>query len=100
MLEYRIAGEDPRLGNGLIGTAVDQLGRAVGAEHQQRNPRQSGFDDSGIEVSYRRARGGDDGYRLVQALGQAQREEAESALIKVQVTAHTVMLGRSQGQGG
>ena len=98
LAEHRIAGEDPHLRDGLIGAAIDQLRRAVGTEHDERDAALARLDHRWVEVGHRGARGGDQGHRTAAALGQSQGQEAKTTFIEVAVTAQASVLAGGQGQ--
>ncbi len=82
-----VAAEDPLLVDGLVGPVVDELGWPVGGENDERHAGQLGLGHCGPEVGHRRARGHDHRHRATAPLGQPQRHEAQTPLVKMQVTA-------------
>ena len=93
-----MGGKNPRLANGLIGAAVDQLRRTIRRQQHQFFTGQTGFDQRRIEVSHRRAGGHNHRYRLMAGFCQPQRQMAETALIKMGVMNKGAVFGGGQGQ--
>ena len=65
----------------LTGADVPQLRRPVGAERDQRDRREVGLADGGVEVRRRGAGGAEDGDRGAARLGGAEREVGGRALV-------------------
>ncbi len=69
LAEERIAGEDTRLLDRLIGTALHQLHRAIGTENYQGDAALARFNHRRIEVGHCGARGGDQSHGATATLG-------------------------------
>jgi hypothetical protein len=65
----------------LAGADRAQLGRPVGGQQDQRDRRQVGLADGGVEVGSRGAGRAEDRHRRPARLGRAEREERRGALV-------------------
>jgi 2-succinyl-6-hydroxy-2,4-cyclohexadiene-1-carboxylate synthase len=92
--------EDPQLIDRLAGADVSQLGRSVGAQHEQWDPRLARLDHGGEEVGGRRPRGGGDCHGTPARLGQAEGEEAGRALVEYRPRPQPPLAGERQRQRG
>ena len=81
------AAEHAGLGRGLVGPGAPQLGRPVGAQHDQGNLPVVRLEDRRVEVGDRRAGRGHDHRGNPGDLGQAQGQEARRALVDPHVQA-------------
>ena len=74
--------EDPDLVDRLRRAPLAQLGRPIGGQHHERDPRQRRLDDGRQQVGDGRPGGHDDRDRAARRAGQAEREEPGCPLVE------------------
>lgn len=77
--------EEARLFDRLIGTAVDQLWRAISADDGQLFSDQLRFHHRRMQIRHRRAGGDNNRPRLAGCFRHSQRQKAQPALVKMSV---------------